>query len=66
LERAEADGLPIDNPGVFALRNELIRLYDKEARLHPPTSVNLAPISTDHIFVFSCLVMTHLEKVNRI
>jgi putative ribosome biogenesis GTPase RsgA len=26
LEKADADGLLIDNPGVTALRNELIRL----------------------------------------
>jgi hypothetical protein len=38
LAKAEADGLPIDNPGVVALNNRLIRLYDKEARLQPPKS----------------------------
>jgi hypothetical protein len=59
LERAEADGLPIDNPGVFALRNELIRLYDKEARLQPPTSGQFFDFYSEmhclhHEVIFSC------------
>jgi hypothetical protein len=36
--RAEEQGLPTDNPGVVALRNEFTALYDKYARLEPPTS----------------------------
>jgi hypothetical protein len=38
LARAEADGLPIDNPGVVALRNELIRLYDEKSSLRSSAS----------------------------
>jgi hypothetical protein len=35
LAKAEEDGLRIDNPGVVALRNDLVELRKKEARLSP-------------------------------
>jgi hypothetical protein len=38
LAQGKRDGLPINDPGIVALRNELIRLYDEKARLQPPTS----------------------------
>jgi hypothetical protein len=37
LAKAEANGLPINDPGVVELQRTLNRLYDKEARLESPT-----------------------------
>jgi hypothetical protein len=55
LERAKEQGLPIDNPGVVALRNELTALYGEKASLRSSTSGQFFEIGLMHL----CKYYTH-------
>jgi DNA invertase Pin-like site-specific DNA recombinase len=52
LAKAEADSLPIDNPGVIELRRTLNRLYDEKASLRSSTSCQFFE------FYSECIVLT--------
>jgi hypothetical protein len=76
LAKAEANGLPINDPGVVELQRTLNRLYDKEARLESPTPGAMTAGSIDiveeikevrkemHNIVFG--LHTMIEKIPRI